>query len=223
MQAAGRAALWFLLTLCLAPGRAGAQGVPICSFQLGFAALHAALPGVVGDCLEDAHYGPNGDALQRTTGGLLVWRKADNWTAFTDGYQTWVNGPYGLQRRLNTERFPWETAEAGPTPAPGGAAAVTVTEADDQKTVALALGQVLMVALRAAPGLQPWVITPPDPAVLAPVVDTAMPPVGVTAATYRAVGRGTADISAITRPACPPGAACPAFVRLFRVTVTVGG
>jgi plastocyanin len=37
-----------------------------------------------------------------------VWRKADNWTAFTDGHQTWLNGPFGLQRRLNTTRFAWE-------------------------------------------------------------------------------------------------------------------
>jgi hypothetical protein len=43
---------------------------------------------------------------------LLVWRKADNWTAFTDGYRTWLNGPQGLQQRLNTELFPWEAAPA---------------------------------------------------------------------------------------------------------------
>ena len=36
---------------------------------------------------------------------FLVWRKADNWTAFTDGYRTWINGPSGLQVRLNTEHF----------------------------------------------------------------------------------------------------------------------
>jgi hypothetical protein len=41
-------------------------------------------------------------------GGLLVWRKADNWTAFTDGYRTWINGPAGIQQRLNTQRFSWE-------------------------------------------------------------------------------------------------------------------
>ncbi len=51
---------------------------------------------------------PPGDALQHTTNGLLVWRKSDNWTAFTDGSQTWVNGPLGLQQRLNTQRFSWE-------------------------------------------------------------------------------------------------------------------
>ena len=66
--------------------------------MLGFAALRAQVgPATVGDCLEDEHANPaNGDALQRTTGGLLVWRKADNWTAFTDGYHTWINGLAGL-------------------------------------------------------------------------------------------------------------------------------
>ena len=84
----------------------GANG---CRFQLGFAALRAAVPGVVGGCLEDEHHNPeNGDALQKTSGGLLVWRKSDNFTAFTDGHRSWVAGPYGVQSRLNTERFSWE-------------------------------------------------------------------------------------------------------------------
>jgi hypothetical protein len=80
-----------------------------CKFQLGFGDLYALIPGPVGLCLEDQRSAANGDALQRTTGGLLVWRKADNWTAFTDGYWTWINGPDGLVSRLNTERFPWES------------------------------------------------------------------------------------------------------------------
>jgi hypothetical protein len=50
----------------------------------------------------------NGDGLQSTTRGLMVWRKSDNWTAFTDGFRTWINGPSGVQERLNTQRFPWE-------------------------------------------------------------------------------------------------------------------
>ena len=51
-------------------------------------------------------------------------RKADNWTAFTDGYRTWINGPNGLEQRLNTERFEWEYdyapggGIATPTPTP---------------------------------------------------------------------------------------------------------
>jgi hypothetical protein len=80
-----------------------------CSFVLGFKALHDLIPEVVGSCVEDQRTNPeNGDALQQTTNGLLVWRAADNWTAFTDGSTTWVNGPVGLQARANGDRFPWE-------------------------------------------------------------------------------------------------------------------
>jgi hypothetical protein len=86
--------------------QAGGAG---CRFVLGFATLHDLIPGIVGACLENEHHNPaNGDALQATTNGLLVWRKADNFTAFTDGFRTWVNGPYGLQQRLNRQRLAWE-------------------------------------------------------------------------------------------------------------------
>ena len=83
---------------------------PSCRFVLGFATLRD-LEGVqkIGACLEDEHFNlENGNAEQRTTGGLLVWRKIDNFTAFTDGGTTWVNGPNGLQSRPNGERFSWE-------------------------------------------------------------------------------------------------------------------
>jgi peptidoglycan/xylan/chitin deacetylase (PgdA/CDA1 family) len=82
-----------------------------CAFRLGFAELRQMVgPEIVGGCLEDEQHNPeNGDALQRTSGGLLVWRKADNRTAFTDGHRTWVNGPDGLQSRLNGQRFAWES------------------------------------------------------------------------------------------------------------------
>jgi hypothetical protein len=84
------------------------QALP-CRFVLGFQALHVAIPTVVGNCLDDEQHNPtNGDALQQTTKGLLAWRKADNFTAFTDGYGTWVDGPDGVRERLNDQRFPWE-------------------------------------------------------------------------------------------------------------------
>ena len=83
-----------------------------CEFVLGFKTLHDLIPNVVGNCTENVHYNPwpdgNGDGLQQTTNGLLVWRRLDNFTAFTDGFHTWINGPYGLQERLNTQLFPWE-------------------------------------------------------------------------------------------------------------------
>ena len=115
----------FLLSLLLLLGAAGvpatAQAAD-CQFVLGFAALAQALPQQVGSCSDNQAFAANGDAQQHTsTGGLLVWRKADNWTAFTDGYHTWVNGPAGLQQRLNTERFPWEAPAPTPTPTPAAA------------------------------------------------------------------------------------------------------
>ena len=105
----------------LPPAAAQAQG---CRFVLGFATLHGLIPGIVGACLENEHHNPvNGDGLQATTNGLLVWRKADNVTAFTDGFRTWVNGPFGLQMRLNSQRFFWEMNPEGlpiiPPPVPG--------------------------------------------------------------------------------------------------------
>jgi hypothetical protein len=95
-----------------------------CTFVLGFAVLRSAIPDVVGECLTDQTTNPaNGDALQSTTNGLLVWRKADNLTAFTDGSQTWISGPFGVQSRANAQRFFWEPDPDGlaivPTPTPG--------------------------------------------------------------------------------------------------------
>src|SRR5438552_1004853 len=67
-----------------------------CTFTLGFKALRDQIPDVVGNCLDNEHFNlANGNSEQRTGGGLLVWRKADNWTAFTDGSMTWINGPEG--------------------------------------------------------------------------------------------------------------------------------
>jgi hypothetical protein len=98
-----------------------AQAAQPCVFTLGFQTLHDMIPNVVGSCIENEwHNAENGDGLQRTTTGLLVWRKADNWTAFTDGTQTWINGPMGLQSRSNNERFPWEAQTAAPQPGDPG-------------------------------------------------------------------------------------------------------
>jgi hypothetical protein len=108
------------LPLLAAPSPAHAAN---CSFVLGFKSLDDALGGVVGQCVVDEHHNPaNGDGLQETTNGLLVWRKADNWTAFTDGYHTWINGPFGIVKRLNTACFAWEKAcvtGTGGSTAPG--------------------------------------------------------------------------------------------------------
>lgn len=94
-----------VVVIALAPVSASAAS---CGFALGFKTIHGLIPGIVGTCLTDEQHGVNGDGLQQTTRGLLVWRKVDNFTAFTDGFHSWVNGPFGLQERLNSQRFSWE-------------------------------------------------------------------------------------------------------------------
>lgn len=69
------------------PASAAAQTVPGCEFILGFKTLHDLAPEAVGDCVDNQAFAANGDAVQHTTKGLMAWRKADNWTAFTNGYQ----------------------------------------------------------------------------------------------------------------------------------------
>lgn len=104
------AALLALALTAVGAGRASAD-YPDCQFVLGFEALQAAIPDAVGDCVENEHHDPRDQITrQETTGGILLWRKASNWTGFTNGYQTWVSGPQGVQQRLSIERFEWEPA-----------------------------------------------------------------------------------------------------------------
>lgn len=109
--------LFVFAMLILTPTVAHAQQAP-CQFVLGFKTLHDLGSGDIGDCTDNQAFAPNGDAQQHTTKGLMAWRKADNWTAFTNGYMTWINGPNGLVSRLNTDRFPWEGDQASPVPTP---------------------------------------------------------------------------------------------------------
>lgn len=99
-----------------------------CEIILGFKLIRDMIPQIVGECRENEwHNAFNGDGLQQTTGGLLVWRKCDNWTAFTNGSTTWINGPNGLVTRPNEGPFfPFEATDCPPVqtgPAPGPAPA----------------------------------------------------------------------------------------------------
>lgn len=89
-----------------------------CSFTLGFKALHDLMPDVVGDCLENAQAdAATGNLTQRTVNGLLMWRKADNWTAFSDGPTTYVAGPDGIAARpTDGPKLPWEPQRPPPPP-----------------------------------------------------------------------------------------------------------
>ena len=100
-----------LFTVAGSTGRAAAATQPACDFVLGFEALHGMASDVIGDCQDNEQHDPSdGITRQQTSSGVLLWDKATNWTAFTDGYRTWVNSPTGLQERLSIERFDWEPA-----------------------------------------------------------------------------------------------------------------
>ena len=142
-----------LLAICLsfavAAGFAAAEAGP--EYRLGFKLLAEEIPAVVGQPIEEEQRGANGDSLQRTTTGLMVWRKADNWTAFTNGSHTWINGPVGMQERRNEERFDWEavsppslvstvtTAVPAPSATPTGATAQPTSGPDIAATVQAAV------------------------------------------------------------------------------------
>jgi predicted esterase len=120
LEALRRALVWAaaaLLVVVAGGPAAAARAQSVCRFAGGFAALRAAAGAdVVGDCVEDERAVPapgGGAAQQRTTRGLLTWYRSSGWAAFTDGDQTWIDGPSGLQRRRNTERFAWEADATG--------------------------------------------------------------------------------------------------------------
>ncbi|MFN8473760.1 MAG: serine protease [Anaerolineae bacterium] len=104
------AAIVLLFSMMVVGAPAHAQG---CQYQLGFAAIYNQIPDIVGPCKTNETYDPQGNSNQMTANGMMQWRKADNFTAFTDGYRSWVNGPCGLEMRLNTQRFPWEANPEG--------------------------------------------------------------------------------------------------------------
>jgi hypothetical protein len=105
-------AILVILTGSAALSPAAASG---CTYQFGFATLFDAVPDTIGACTSDLQYTANGDATQYSEHGMLKWRKADNWTSFTDGYRTWVLTSQGVQTRLNSERFGWEMGLAAET------------------------------------------------------------------------------------------------------------
>ena len=115
----------FLILAC------GPAATPKAEFRMGFAALATQIPAQVGQPIEAERYAANGDSQQRTSQGLMVWRKADNWTAFTNGSRTWVNGPDGAVERSNDERFAWEAPGAVEYPIRGRFVDILVMDHQD--------------------------------------------------------------------------------------------
>lgn len=119
---------------------------------------------------------------------------------------------------LGTASSPSPTPSAGSNPMSFD---VTVTETT--KAASMRVGQKLEVALHAGNGMSNW--TQPrssDESILAPIVNPAATAVrGVTLAAFEAKAPGQVDVTAYGSPNCPSGQACPMYVMVFSVKVTV--
>jgi len=116
MKRALTALILALVAILAASNFALAQPAP--QFRASFKALAAQIPNIAGVPTEDEHWDANGNVVQRTITGLMVWRASDRWTVFTNGSVTWIMGPYGVQSRSNNDLYSWEVVPPGPTPAP---------------------------------------------------------------------------------------------------------
>jgi hypothetical protein len=84
-------------------------------------------------------------------------------------------------------------------------------------------GQKVEVVLHANSGMDSWKqVRSTNESVLVPIVNPAATAVrGVTLAAFKAVAPGQAEITAYANPQCPPGSACPMYVAVVSIKVTV--
>ena len=109
-----------------------------------------------------------------------------------------------------------------PTPSPGGLGFDQVAT-DKVHDVTLHTGQKLEVVLRAGQGMNSWSHpASSDPSILAPIVDpAATAAIGVTLAAFHAEKPGEAEVTANAGPKCSPGQACPMYLMVYTLRVTV--
>lgn len=98
-----------------------------------------------------------------------------------------------------------------------------VTATDTDHAITMRVGQRLEVVLHAPNGMNDW--THPmsnDTSVLSPIVDPAATAArGVTLAAFEAKKPGEVQVSANASPRCSPGQACPMYLAVYSLKVTV--
>ena len=98
---------------------------------------------------------------------------------------------------------------------------VTATEKDH--LVTMHVGQKLEVVLRAPAGTNDWSHPESsDTSILTPIVDPAATAARyVTLAGFEARKPGQVEVTSYTSPLCSPGQACPMYVALYSLMVTI--
>jgi len=98
-----------------------------------------------------------------------------------------------------------------------------VTATNSDQAVTMHVGQKLEVVLRAPQGMNDW--THPvssDTSVLVAIVDpAATAALGVTLAAFEARKSGQVDVTSNASPNCSPGQACPMYLAVYSLRVTV--
>jgi hypothetical protein len=113
---------------------------------------------------------------------------------------------------------------SNPTPTPSqGVMGFDVTATNTDRAVTMHVGQKLEVALRAGQGMNDWSHpASSDESVLAPTVDPAATAArGVTLAAFEAKKAGEVTVTSNSGPACSPGQACPMYLAVYSLKVTV--
>ncbi len=115
------------------------------------------------------------------------------------------------------------SAGTGPAASPSASPPSQLGVADSGRTIRLNVGDSIEVGLREQPGFSQWSHpTSTNTGVLAPQVDPRAAAVqGMTLGSFRATGRGIADIQSAAGAVCSPGTACPALARAWQVHVIV--
>ena len=109
----------------------------------------------------------------------------------------------------------------GPSPTnPEAGYDIVVTEQDQSATVRV--GQTLLLELQAKPGMTEWRdVRSSDASLLRPLTIDVMVPRGVTLAAFKGVSQGQVTVGAIAGPLCSPGQACPAYLAVYALRVSV--
>lgn len=112
---------------------------------------------------------------------------------------------------------------SGTESSPSSGLGFNLAISEKDKTATMKVGQTLEVVLHAPTGMSNW--TQPkssNEAILVPIVNPAATAArGVTLAAFKALASGEVQITSNDSPMCSPGQACPQFIAVYSVTVTV--
>ena len=112
---------------------------------------------------------------------------------------------------------------SAPSPSQGPGSRFDLAVSEKSSAASMKVGQKVEAVLHARQGMAAWSgVRSSDTSVLAPIVDPAATSVrGVTLAAFQALAPGTAQITATAGADCSPGRACPQFLMVLTITITV--